>query len=61
MILTSAPLLFVDGGIKLCAKSKSKYKIKHIGTVDEATMVFTPNPFFRLMDVDERIKYIFPK
>ena len=43
------------------AKSKSKYKIKHIGTVDEATMVFTPNPFFRLMDVDERIKYIFPK
>ena len=29
------------------AKSKSKYKIKHIGTVDETTMVFTPNPFFR--------------
>jgi len=25
MILTSAPLLFVDGGIKLCAKSKNKY------------------------------------
>lgn len=24
MILTSAPLLFVDGGIKLCAKSKNK-------------------------------------
>ena len=25
MILTSAPLLFVDGGIKLCAKSANKY------------------------------------
>ena len=42
------------------SKSKSKYKIVHLGTVDES-MVFTPNPSFRLMDVDERIKYIFPQ
>ena len=39
--------------------SKSKYKIVHIGTVDPS-LVFTPNANFRLLDVEERVKYIFP-
>lgn len=38
---------------------KSRYKVHHIGTVDEA-LVFTPNPVFRLKPVEEIRKYIFP-
>ena len=39
--------------------TKRNTKIVHLGTVDE-NMTFTPNADFRLMDVAERVKYIFP-
>ena len=41
-------------------RTGKKYpKTVNLGTLDNG-MVFTPNEFFRLMSVEERIKYVFP-
>ena len=46
--------------IDKASNKKTRYRITHWGTVSD-DFVFTPNAKYRLTDVEERIKLIFPK
>lgn len=39
---------------------RTKYKVVHLGRVDSDN-VFVPNSWFRLLPVNERLKYVFPE